>query len=98
MYNDPYDHSYMTTEYARNKMIESYQLEAKEKTRMEALVDNVLDDLKWAGEGIINFRYNEEHRVRKCRRYIEDAMDKLDGYLSKLDDININEDDWREDR
>jgi hypothetical protein len=30
-YGDPYDYGYMTTEYARNKDIECYNIEAKER-------------------------------------------------------------------
>ena len=34
-YGDPYDLSYLTTEYARNKDIECYNIEAKERENME---------------------------------------------------------------
>ena len=65
----------------------------------EEVVDNVEDNLKWAGESLHNLRYSNEHKLVKCRSYLEDAIDTIENELSRRDDCdNIPEDDWREDR
>jgi hypothetical protein len=65
----------------------------------EEVVDNVEDNLKWAGECLHNFRYSNEHKLQKCKRYLEEAIDTIENELSRRDDCdNIPEDDWREDR
>ena len=65
----------------------------------EEVVDNVEDNLKWAGECLHNFRYTDEHKLQKCKSYLEDAIDTIENELSRHDDCdNIPEDDWREDR
>ena len=65
----------------------------------EEVVDNVEDNLKWAGECLHNFRYTDEHKLQKCKSYLEDAIDTIENELSRRDDCdNIPEDDWREDR
>ena len=52
----------------------------------EEVVDNVEDNLKWAGECLHNFRYTDEHKLQKCKGYLEEAIDTINNVLERMDD------------
>jgi len=63
--------------------------------------DEIDDCIKWAGEALHNPRYSRRHRFIKCRSYLDDAMLHIEKGLDDLDELNefnIPEDDWRDDR
>lgn len=52
----------------------------------EEVVDNVEDNLKWAGECLHNFRYSNEHKLQKCKSYLEDAIDTINNELERMEE------------
>jgi hypothetical protein len=65
---------------------------------MLEIEDEIDDCIKWAGEALHNPRYSRRHRFIKCRSYLDDAMGILEDGLDIMDEMNISEDDWRDDR
>ena len=62
------------------------------------LEDEIDDCIKWAGEALHHQSHSRRLRFNRCRSYLDDAMETLEAGLDIMDEINISEDDWRDDR
>ena len=50
------------------------------------LVDGIEQSMTWASESLVNFRYSHEHRLQKCKSYLEDAIDTINNELERMDE------------
>lgn len=60
--------------------------------------DEVRDCMRWADEALDHHTYSRRHRLIKCRAYLEEGIERLDVAIDDMDELNIPEDDWRDDR
>jgi hypothetical protein len=91
-YGDPYDCSYMTTEYVREKIVESYNIEAKDKD-WENMKQGIDDCCRWVSMELDNDMNKKRQRLSKCLAYFEEASGIIENEL-----VNLPEEDWRDDR
>ena len=69
-----------------------YRIDKEYNQKLEAqdawaeLADNIEDNMKWAGECLHNFRYSNEHKLQKCKSYLEDAIDTINNELERMDE------------
>jgi hypothetical protein len=63
-----------------------YNIAQDKADQWAELADNIEDSLKWAGECLNNFRYSDEHKLQKCKSYLEEAIDTINNELERMDD------------
>jgi len=63
-----------------------YDRELTKADQWAELADAIEDSIKWAGECLHNFRYSDEHKLQKCKSYLEDAIDTINNELERMDD------------
>lgn len=73
----------MPEAYAR--VDREYNRKMDEQEAWGELADNIEDSIKWARECLDNFRYSHEHRLQKCKGYLEDAIEIINNELEKMD-------------
>jgi hypothetical protein len=55
------------------------------------LADSIEDSIKWAGESLHPLRYvSDEHKLQKCKGYLEDAIDTINNILERMDENGNN--------
>ena len=72
--------------YAR--VDKEYNQKLEEQDAWAELADNIEDNMKWARECLDNFRYSHEHRLQKCKSYLEDAIDTINNELKRMEEQN----------
>lgn len=95
-----YDCDYLFTPYGRQKEMECYELEMKEREMLEkqekeweAMKQRVDDCGRWVNLELDNDMHHKKTRLNKCIAYFEEAKGIMEDEL-----VNLPEDDWREDR
>ena len=63
-----------------------YNAKLEEQDQWAELADNIEDSIKWAGEALHNFRYSNEHKLQKCKSYLEEAIDTINNELERMDE------------
>ena len=58
----------------------------EEQDAWAELVDGIEQSMTWASESLVNFRYSHEHRLQKCKSYLEDAIDTINNELERMDE------------
>ena len=62
-----------------------YEKQMVEDQIWHDVVNNIEDNIKWAGEMLHNFRYSNEHKLQKCKSYLEDAIDTINNELERME-------------
>lgn len=62
-----------------------YNRKLDEQEQWAELADNIEDNIKWAREMLHNFRYSNEHKLQKCKSYLEEAIDTINNELERME-------------
>jgi hypothetical protein len=64
-----------------------YNIAQDKADQWAELADSIEDSIKWAGESLHPLRYvSDEHKLQKCKSYLEEAIDTINNELERMDD------------
>ena len=68
-----------------------YDRELTKADQWAELADAIEDSIKWAVESLHPLRYvSDEHKLQKCKGYLEEAIDTINNVLERMDDDGNN--------